>query len=375
MPGNPRLPPENPLYQEYMMKYKNEISNLLRQNIRSIKPYSSARSEFTGQASIFLDANENYMSFVEVPSNRYPDPLQKELRSEISQLKGVPEDQMFLGNGSDEAIDLLFRAFADPRKDRAVIMPPTYGVYQVFADINDVETSRVPLLEDTFSIDLQAIDVVVNHIENVESMKLLFICSPNNPTGNHIPLDQIEFVLHSFPGIVVVDEAYQDFNDGESALSLLKNHWNLVVLQTFSKAWGLADARVGMAFADPDIINIMNSIKYPYNMSGPSQRKAQEAVKHHERVLTEIGRIKESRSWLSSELEKLPFVQKVFPSDANFLLVKVDDADRLYADLRKKGIIIRNRSRELNCSGCVRITIGAPEENRILVETMETLQL
>jgi len=249
------------------MNCRKEIYQLLRQNIRNIKPYASARSEYAGKAKVFLDANENYKSFVDQRSNRYPDPLQMELRKEISELKGVPQDRIFLGNGSDEAIDLLYRAFADPRIDRAVIMPPTYGVYQVFADINDVETLRVPLQEECFTADLQGIDVVVNHLDYADTMKLLFICSPNNPTGNSIPLDHIEFILNSFPGIVAVDEAYQDFSEKPSALSLLDNHWNLAVLQTFSKAWGLAGARVGMAFADPGIISALNSIKYPYNMA------------------------------------------------------------------------------------------------------------
>ncbi len=353
------------------MSKKLEIRDLLRENIRDIKPYSSARSEFTGAADIFLDANENYRDYIDTPHprNRYPDPFQTELKEQVAALYAVDPDMLFLGNGSDEAIDLLYRAFARPGRDRAVIFPPTYGVYQVFADLNDIETVAVQLDEE-FHIDEGALNRMLGE-EEPTRMKLLWICSPNNPTGNAIALDVITRIAGLFPGIVVVDEAYQDFSSTPSAISLLQSNRNLVVLRTFSKAWGLANARFGLAIADPEIAAVLKHIKYPYNLSGQTQETAAAALASGKAVREGIERIVAMREELVQKLGRIPYVERVYPSDANFLLVKVHDADRLYKRLRSDGIIIRNRATQPGCANCVRITVGSAEENRILLQTME----
>ncbi|MGM0432304.1 MAG: histidinol-phosphate transaminase [Spirochaetota bacterium] len=355
-----------------MSKRSTNIEQLLRENIRTIVPYSSARSEFSGSAEVFLDANENYRDFVgDLGRNRYPDPLQRELKSEISDLFQVPKEHIFLGNGSDEAIDLLYRAFARPGVDRSVVLPPTYGVYTVFADLNDV-TVESCLLTEEFHIDIPRVKELVR--KQPETLKLLFICSPNNPTGNAMELEDIRQVLELFPGIVVVDEAYQDFSEKQSALSLLGEFEHLVVLRTLSKAWGLASARLGMAFADPRIINVLTNIKYPYNISGPAQEAAKQALSQREQVQETVTRIVDSRDELAAAVEKLSYVKRVYPSSANFILLKTTNADELCSLLRDQGIIIRNRTTQPLCKGCVRITIGSTQENHRLLEAMKALE-
>lgn len=349
-----------------------DLNVLVRDNILHMRPYSSARSEFSGSAEVFLDANENFRDFLgDLGRNRYPDPLQRELKARISPMFGIPAEQLFLGNGSDEAIDLLFRAFVEPKEDAVYIMPPTYGVYSVFAHLNDAMIRSIPLDED-FMIDTQQLLSAAE--EDRAHAKLLFICSPNNPTGNDIPLEVIEQLLQSFPGIVVVDEAYQDFSDQPSALTMLEQYENLVVLKTFSKAWGLANARLGMAFACESIIRVFNTIKYPYNISGPAQETVLAALDQEQSVRNEIRELKRERDLLAERLKELPYVQRVFPSSANFLLVRVSDAQRLYDELRGQGIIIRNRTHEPGCAGCVRITVGSHAEMQRLEQTMRSLE-
>lgn len=350
------------------------IASLVRKNIRLLKPYTSARSEYSGDARIFLDANENYRGFTSQKTNRYPDPLQRKLKERLADLKGCAPEQIFIGNGSDEAIDLICRAFAEPGTDKAVIMPPTYGVYQVFADLNDIETIRMPLQED-FSLDIEGLSILFEHRDFSGDLKLLFVCTPNNPTGNAFPASDVLSLVSSFPGIVVIDEAYQDFNSGPSNLSLIDRYPNVVILQTFSKAWGMAGARVGMCYGNPEIIQVLNSIKYPYNVSVLSQQTALEALEHAEEVVREIDVIQKSREQLFQALSKLPYVEHVYPSDTNFLLVKTADAALLCELLKQKGIIIRNREHEYRCSGCVRITIGSPEENQELLDAMGDITL
>ncbi len=351
-----------------------DITTLLRKNIRKLKPYSSARSEFAGQAELYLDANENYRSFLDPPVNRYPDPLQRKLVSRISEVKGIEKECIFVGNGSDEAIDLVFRAFAEPEDDNALITPPTYGVYQVFADLNNVETIKVPL-QDDFSLDVEGLSILFDHRDFAQNLKLLFICSPNNPTGNSMNKEDIISLVRSFPGIVIVDEAYQDFSEAPSCIDQVKHFTNLIVLQTFSKAWGMAGARVGMAFASPKIIQVFQAIKYPYNVSELSQQAALQALDRYEEVLKEIKVIQDNRKRLEDTLNRIAYVEQVFPSDANFLLVRVSNPGELYEALKQRGIIIRNRDSEYKCKGCVRITVGSTEEIDRLIQAMQEISL
>lgn len=337
------------------------LNQLVRPNILRMVPYSSARSEFKGQADIFLDANENPF---ENGLNRYPDPLQKALKQRISEIKHLPADQVFLGNGSDEAIDLLVRIFCEPGQDHILTLPPTYGMYQVSADIAGVEVREIPLLPDfqpNVPAVLQAADI---------HSKLLFICSPNNPTGNDIRPEAIRRLAQHFPGIVVVDEAYIDFSDQPSATALLPEFPNLVVLQTFSKAWGMAGIRLGMAFATSAIIDLFNKVKAPYNINQLTQEKALDALRDTSAKDTMVQTILEERKQLIAALQPLPFVQHIFPSHANFLLVRVQDPHALYRFLVERGIIIRNRHNVLLCEGSVRITVGTPAENQALVQAM-----
>lgn len=337
------------------------LNQLVRPNILRMVPYSSARSEFKGQADIFLDANENPF---ENGLNRYPDPLQKALKQRISEIKHLPADQLFLGNGSDEAIDLLVRIFCEPGQDHILTLPPTYGMYQVSADIAGVEVREIPLLPDfqpNVPAVLQAADI---------HSKLLFICSPNNPTGNDIRPEAIRRLAQHFPGIVVVDEAYIDFSDQPSATALLPEFPNLVVLQTFSKAWGMAGIRLGMAFATSAIIDLFNKVKAPYNINQLTQEKALDALRDTSAKDTMVQTILEERKQLIAALQPLPFVQHIFPSHANFLLVRVQDPHALYRFLVERGIIIRNRHNVLLCEGSVRITVGTPAENQALVQAM-----
>lgn len=341
------------------------IENLLRENIKKLKPYSTARDEYTGSIGIFLDANEN--SFGSIPDgelHRYPDPHQKMIKNKLSKIKNIKYENIFIGNGSDEAIDLLLRAFCEPAKDSIIIMPPTYGVYKVAADINDIETIEVPLTND-FQI---AAKDVLNKI--TDSTKLIFICSPNNPSGNLMNRDSIKLISNSFSGIVVVDEAYIDFADLQSWISELKNFNNLVVLQTFSKAWGLANIRVGLAFGNPLIISVLNKIKYPYNVNGVSQQiiiKSLNYVLQKDKI---AAKIISERKKLTNALLPFNFVEQVFPSDANFILVRVRNADNIYDYLLGNNIIVRNRSNMIHCAECLRFTVGTENENKKLIEIL-----
>ena len=339
---------------------------LIRENIKKMKPYASARSEFEGEANVFLDANENsFGSATADLYNRYPDPLQKELRQKIAMLKNVQQEQVFLGNGSDEPIDLLIRACCNPGEHNILLMPPTYGMYEVAAAINDVEVVKVPLTS-CFEIDVKSVLNVVN-----EKTRIIFICSPNNPTGNLMNRDSIIEILNGFKGLVVVDEAYIDFSPGNTMLGDLNNFPNLIVLQTFSKAWGLAALRLGMAMASAKIIDLLNKIKPPYNINAATAGLVNEALDNNVFVNKTVPEIISERLRLSIELDLLNEVEKVFNSNANFLLIKVRQADDLYKYLRNMGIIVRNRSNEMHCSGCLRITVGTVEENERLLNAIK----
>lgn len=345
-----------------------DLNSLLRDNIKRLTPYSSARDEFKGEASVYLDANENSFGSP-LPANyhRYPDPLQWKVKYKLADIKGVPPQNIFLGNGSDEAIDILYRAFCRPGIDNVILCPPTYGMYEVSANINDVTIRKASLTED-FQLDLEAIEAAVD-----ENTKLIFICSPNNPTANAIDKEAIEMVLNNFEGIVVVDEAYINFSRHKSLIQELTEYPNLVVMQTLSKAWGLAALRVGMAFASEDIINVFNKIKPPYNINQASQELALEALGNVEQVNAWIRETVEEREKLASELEKLRIVEKVYPSDTNFLLVKTTDARGIYSILVNQGIIVRDRSKVELCAGCLRITIGTPDENVTLLQALQNI--
>ncbi|WP_432714555.1 histidinol-phosphate transaminase [Pedobacter sp.] len=345
-----------------------DINNLQRDNIKRLRPYSTARDEYKGQASVFLDANENsYGSPLAANYNRYPDPLQLDLKDAISRIKGVPIENTFLGNGSDEAIDLLFRAFCEPGVDNVVILPPTYGMYEVSADINNVEVRKVNLLPD-FQLDMEAIAEAID-----ENTKLLFICSPNNPTGNSIIRTDIETILANFNGLVVIDEAYINYSRQKTFIAELTEYANLVILQTFSKAWGLAGLRLGMAFAPRPVIDILNKVKAPYNINQATQDLALEALKNVGQVNEWIKATVEERNLLTAALEALDMVKKVYPSDANFILVAMENAKAKYDSLVEQGIIVRDRSKVTLCDDCLRITIGTPEENKILLEALKSL--
>lgn len=339
-----------------------DLQALVRPNIRTLKPYSSARSEFKGVADVFLDANENPF---ETGLNRYPDPLQWAVKKAVGKLKDVPVENIFLGNGSDEVIDLLIRIFCEPGRDHIITLPPTYGMYQVSADISNVEVRTVPLRED-FQPNVEAI-----LDQSGPRSKLLFLCSPNNPTGNAFEPEKIEALTRGFPGIVVIDEAYIDFSSRPSALKWLPKHPNLVVMQTFSKAWGLAGIRLGMAFADTGIIELFNKVKPPYNVNQLTQKAALEALQNQPRYAGWVATILQQRTLLQDRLANLPFVEHIYPTDANFLLVKVSDPDGLYQYLIDRKIIVRNRSRVHLCAGCLRITVGRPEENERLLKALE----
>ena len=339
-----------------------KLEELVRPNIWSLSPYTSARDEYQGKdAKVFLDANENPYN---APFNRYPDPLQRDLKKKISVIKGVREQSIFFGNGSDEAIDLMFRIFCRPGKDNAVAIEPTYGMYGVCADINDVEYRRV-LLDENFQPDADKILAAVD-----ANTKLIFFCSPNNPSGNNIDRSVIDKVLDSFDGIVIVDEAYIDFAGVPSYLQQLAERPNLVVLQTFSKAWGMAGIRLGMAFAQPQIIGIMNKVKYPYNINLLTQQRAMEEVMQHARVKEWVSSILRERERLMDEFARLDCCIKVYPSDANFFLARMKDAAATYNYLVDNGIIVRNRSKVALCGNSLRITIGTVPENNALIEAL-----
>ncbi|MBS2097177.1 histidinol-phosphate transaminase [Carboxylicivirga linearis] len=341
------------------------LDELLRSNIKGLKPYSSARDEFTGAASVYLDANENPFN---QPYNRYPDPYQRNLKAKIAPIKGVNADQIFLGNGSDEPIDLLFRAFCEPGKDNVVSIDPTYGMYQVAADINNIEVRKVLLTED-FQLDVDALLTAAD-----DNSKLLFLCSPNNPTGNCFKEDDIVAIVKEFDGIVVLDEAYIDFAPEKSLLKRIDEFSNFVVLQTFSKAWGMAGIRLGMAFASKELIKVLSNIKYPYNINILTQEKASELLDKEDDKQQWVETLLKEREQMNSDLQQFSFVQKIYPSDANYLLVKVDDARGLYDYLVGEEIIIRDRSSVALCAGCLRITVGTADENKLLMKALKTYQ-
>lgn len=342
-----------------------DLNKLVRENVKKVKPYSSARDEFSGEAKVFLDANENSLgSPLTKWYNRYPDPHQQKLKAEISKIKNIDVANIFLGNGSDECIDLLYRCFCEPGKDNTIICPPTYGMYEVSAAINDVEIKRAQLLPD-FQLNLDLIESLID-----TRTKVIWICSPNNPTGNSINYQDIEVLLNNFNGLVVVDEAYINFSRQRSLLKELKEYPNLVVLQTFSKAWGLAALRLGMAFASGEIIELLNRIKPPYNINQATQDFALEALQEIGQVNDMIKEIVAMREELAKVFERMPLVEKVFPSDANFLLVKVRGAVDIYEYLLKEGIVVRDRSKVQLCDQCLRITIGTEQENTLLVDSL-----
>ncbi len=344
------------------------LANLVRQNIKRLTPYSSARKEFTGTAQIFLDANENsFGSPLSVNYNRYPDPLQLQIKKKIAEINSVKPTEIFIGNGSDEAIDLLFRIFCEPRKDNILICPPTYGMYEVSAEINDVQIKRANLTGD-FRLDLEKINDEID-----ENTKLIFICSPNNPTGNSFVREEILHLAKNFGGIVVIDEAYIHFSREKSFVNEISNFPNLVVLQTFSKAWGLAGLRVGLAFANEEIISIFNKVKPPYNISEIAQNALLEALENREKVEQTIVKIISERKKLIKSLREFSFVQKIHLTDANFVLVKTVDAEKIYRFLLDEKIVVRNRNNIELCEGCLRITIGTADENKSLLESLKKL--
>ena len=341
-----------------------DLEKILRKNIATLKPYSSARDEFTGEAMVFLDANENPFN---TPYNRYPDPLQRELKEKIAVLKEVNASQIFLGNGSDEPIDLLIRAFCEPGTDNIVTIHPTYGMYQVAAEINNVEVKTVSLAPDYDLDGKSLLDTTDEHT------KLIFLCSPNNPMGKSLNRNEMLRIIREFEGIVVMDEAYIDFAPGKSLLPEIGNHPGLVILQTFSKAWGMAGIRLGMAFADPAIIAVLNKIKYPYNINVLTQQKALELIRKDDDVKKWIKLLLAERKKMADLLAGFPFVTEIVPSDANFLLVKMHDARGIYEYLVEKGIIVRDRSKIHLCQNSLRITIGNSAENDTLLDALNDL--
>ena len=339
------------------------LNELIRPNIWSLKPYSSARDEYKGvAASVFLDANENpYNS----PNNRYPDPLQTELKTLVSRVKNVDSERIFLGNGSDEAIDILYRTFCVPSVDNAVAIDPTYGMYEVCADINDVEYRKV-LLDENFQF--KASDLLA---KTDDKTKLIFLCSPNNPTGNNLCRKEIETVLQEFAGIVVIDEAYIDFSDEVSFTTMLDRYPNMVVLQTFSKAWGCAAIRLGMAFASAEIIAVFNKVKYPYNVNRLTQAEAISIIGKEYQIKEWVKTLLAERARLIEKFGKLTCCERIYPTDANFFLAKVSDAKKIYDYLVNNGIIVRNRTNVTLCHNCLRVTIGSRPENNKLIEALE----
>lgn len=344
------------------------LDSIVRDNIKSMTAYSSARHEFSGNASVFLDANENSFGSPLADSfNRYPDPLQMQVKEKLSQIKGVPPQNIFLGNGSDEAIDLLYRVFCEPGRDNVIIFPPTYGMYEVCAEMNNVNVKKVNLTKD-YQLNIEAIEEAIDPFT-----KLIFICSPNNPTGNSINRSDIEIILNNFNGIVVIDEAYINYSKQKSFITELTEYPNLVVMQTLSKAWGLAGLRLGMAFASRPVIHLMNKVKYPYNINTATQLLVLDALNNIEWVNQHIAVTVKEREKLKNELLSLSFTESVFPSDANFLLAKMKNASTIYQNLVKKGIIVRDRSKVVLCDDCLRITVGTEAENKLLVEVLNKL--
>lgn len=339
-----------------------DLKNIVRNNILKLKPYSSARDEFTGNDGIFLDANENPFGTL----NRYPDPNQSKLKRIIARRNGVVEDQIFIGNGSDEVIDLVFRVFCEPKKDKALTFLPTYGMYQVAADIHDVAMLKEKL-DESFNINLQAVSKAITE----ENLKLILICSPNNPTGNCISHQTIVSILDSFSGIVLVDEAYIEFAPEKSVLSLIEEYPNLIVSKTLSKAWGLASARIGIAFANPEIIDVLHKVKPPYNISGPNQKAAIQVLKNSDQLESNVNSILKEKEKLIMELNQLDVIKKIYPSEANFLLIEFGDANKVYNDLIDNMIVVRNRNNQVK--NCLRITVGNPAENKQLLDILKKI--
>ena len=348
------------------------LNSLIRPHIRTLKPYASARDEYQGSEGTFLDANENSFGTAGLPPDqsafhRYPDPYQSQLKQRLAEVKHVSPKNIFLGNGSDEIIDLLMKAFCEPQHDNVVTLPPTFGMYRVAAAVNNVPMHEASLTE-AYTIDEAALRKAVD-----ERTKMIFFCSPNNPTGNLLNRAVIEHWLEEFPGLVVVDEAYQDFAQSESFAARLHDYPNLVVLHTLSKAWGMAALRLGMAFASPEVIAVLNKIKMPYNVNSLTQARALELLEHETEMRNAVRQLIVLREHLAADLLKLPVVEHVFPSDANFLLVRVPDASRIYQHLLEQKIIVRNQSHLRLCEGALRITVGTPEENEALLSALAAL--
>lgn len=345
-----------------------EIRKLLRPHLLNLTPYSSARDEFKGVAEVYLDANENaFGSTSKDKYRRYPDPYQSELKHKIGKIKHISPEQIFLGNGSDEPIDLLIRAFCNPGKDSVITTPPTYGMYEVSANINDVKIIEIPLRED-YKLDTERIHEAIE-----PGVKIIFLCSPNNPTGSSIAREDILTITEKFQGLVILDEAYIDFSSQSSLLNELKNHPNLIILQTFSKAWGLAALRLGMTFADPEIIDILNMIKPPYNISGATQDLALKALENHDQMKAMVKDIQKQKKHLISMLSDIDAVEKIHESDANFILVQIANAHDLYLKLIDQKVIVRDRSQVALCEDCLRITIGTEQENKKLIGQLKKI--
>lgn len=342
------------------------LQNIVRQHILSLAPYSSARDEYTGKEGIFLDANENPLGSVTPENwNRYPDPYQVDIKDKIAPIKGCRPSQIFLGNGSDEPIDLIIRLTCEPKEDNIIILPPTYGMYEVSASVNNVEIQKIPLTTD-YQLDTQKIITSIN-----SKTKLIFICSPNNPTGNLIDRKAILNIVKNFQqGIVIIDEAYNDFSNEPSFIPELDNLPNVMVLQTFSKAWGLASLRLGMAFGSEELVKLLNKIKYPYNINGLTQRALFENIDNIEFMKDSVKKLNQNREKVIFELKKLPNVLNIFPSDANFLLVKFTDAKKIFDYLIEQKVIVRDRSKVILCEDSLRISIGSEEENHILINLL-----
>lgn len=345
---------------------KTNIIKLIRPHLMDMKPYASARDEFTGKSEVYLDANENSLGSVgQRDLSRYPDPHQQEIKRKLAGIKQVSADQIFIGNGSDEPIDLLIRAFCEPNQDEIIILPPTYGMYEVSANINNVPVKKIPLKPD-FQLDVSAIQKGIS-----SNTKLLFICNPNNPTATRIADGDVISMIEKFDGLVVVDEAYIDFSDKQSFVQLIEQYNNVVVLQTFSKAWGLAAARVGMLFGSKEVVAVLNKIKPPYNVNEMSQEAVIYALDNEKQKNEFVEEIVKERVFLQSELTQIDNVHSIYPSDTNFLLTRVSEPDKLYHYLIDRGIIVRNRSKVLLCEGCLRITVGTREENERLVKAIK----
>jgi histidinol-phosphate aminotransferase len=345
-----------------------DLSLLVRENVKRLTPYSSARDDFHGDAKVFLDANENSLGSP-LPKwyNRYPDPHQWKVKERLSTIKRVPVNSIFLGNGSDECIDILQRAFCEPGLDNLIICPPTYGMYEVCANINNVLIKKIKLTPD-FQLDMEAIEHSID-----AHTKMIFLCSPNNPTGNSLHHEDIEAILNNYFGLVVIDEAYINFSRQKSFITMLREYPNLVLMQTLSKAWGLAALRLGISVASEEIISIMNKIKPPYNINQASQELALQALNEIDQINEMIKEIVKERQILSDALVNLSFVKKVYPSDANFLLVKMDDPLVVYKKLLEQGIVVRDRSKVELCEGCLRITVGTSEENKTLLRVLTSI--